>query len=278
MTPFSIRQIADGIGISPPISLKRDIFGYGGPNTNSLREKLLFIQKDIIAKNVVIVCINGRAGAAGPSGRSGMYGLRDRLKTELAPLGVNQDNIFRISWNKDGDNDPSGAPDLNDINNEIRAKSSNPSYLAIIGHSYGGWAACTLSRITDRIPDFVALIDPVFGPTNTFKPRHRPRGNFIKNWYQTNGVDIIIPSGHCSRSYIPCGPTTNGISCGYRDVPGANENEKVDYYYNWDGNHERYPCPITGRVHIEALHVNMDDNGKTWRQIRNKIYEDLDNL
>lgn len=81
-------------------------------------------------------------------------------------MGVNPDNIFRRSWNTDHDSDPSGAPDANDINSEIERRTTNPSYLAIIGHSYGGWAACKVSKITNRVPDFVGLIDPVFGPDN----------------------------------------------------------------------------------------------------------------
>lgn len=127
---------------------------------------------DVDSSRAVIVCISGRGGATD----SGMKDLADVLRTRLAPLGVPCDNVFRRGWNRKHDEDPSATPDTEDILNEIRRKIERPSYLAIIGHSYGGWAACRLSSKTPVEPDFVALIDPVFGSTNTFTDGNRSRG------------------------------------------------------------------------------------------------------
>ncbi|XKK19176.1 hypothetical protein HFP67_23660 [Bacillus sp. CB102A.1] len=107
--------------------------------------------------NIVIACISGRGGVSSPSG---ITALRDDLRNKLAPLGVDPDSIFRRSWNKNADDDPFGYPWVTDLNAEINQRSTNPDYLALIGHSYGGWAACRLSRKTNRTPDFIALLDP----------------------------------------------------------------------------------------------------------------------
>ncbi|HFK1482835.1 TPA: hypothetical protein ACGXK0_005403 [Bacillus cereus] len=222
-------------------------------------------------EDVVIICISGLSGSAGISG---MEKLRDKLRGELAPLGVNPDNIFRRSWNTDHDSDPSGAPDANDINSEIERRTTNPSYLAIIGHSYGGWAACKVSKITNRVPDFVGLIDPVFGPDNNMESDDVPRGDFIINWYQNNSIVNGDPCTGIGK--IPCSNSGGGLACGYQNVTGAN-NIQEEFMKDWDGNRNRVSC-VGGHKHILTSHIDIDDDDWIHRQIRDHLYYDLSRM
>lgn len=230
-------------------------------------------QGENIADKVVIACISGRGGVAG-AGR-GMVQLRDTLRNELQSLGIKPDNIFRRSWNHNQDDNPFGAPWVEDLLREIDRRSKNPSYLAIIGHSYGGWAACRLSRVTSRVPDFVGLIDPVFGSTSTFTNGDIPRGKFIKNWYQNNSVFGTEP---CTGIGVPCSPASNGISCGYQNVPGAHENVNEHFLKDWEGNRKRVSCGVGPRRHLLTSHLNIDEDQWIHRQIRDQIYNDLSKL
>lgn len=226
------------------------------------------------ADRVIIACISGRGGVAG-TGR-GIVELRDTLRNELKQLGVKPDNIFRRSWNHNQDDNPFGAPWIEDLLSEIQRRSQNPSYLAIIGHSYGGWAACRLSRVTNREPDFIGLIDPVFGSTNTFTRGDIPRGKIVKNWYQNNSIFAGEPCTEFGK--IPCRPATNGISCGYQNVPGAHENVNEHFLKDWNGNRIRVSCGIGPRRHLLTSHLNIDEDKWIHRQIRDQIYNDLSKL
>lgn len=220
------------------------------------------------AADVVVICINGRSGMNSP----GISNLRDTLYVRLSQLGVPSRNIFRRSWNENEDGNPLGAPWIWDLNNEIDERSRKPSYLAIIGHSYGGWAACRLSRVTAKLPNYIGLIDPVFGPGNTMNATDVPRALSIKNWYQKNGVTSANP---CSGfGMIPCFPAENGLSCGYQDVPGA-QNMLVRYLRNWDGAPSTVQCPGLGEVPIPASHGNIDDDVWIQRQITEHIVQDV---
>ncbi|MBH0231366.1 hypothetical protein [Halobacillus yeomjeoni] len=227
-------------------------------------------------ENVIIACISGRAGAGEDSG---ITQIRNSLRAALAPLGVKPENIFKRSWNHNQDENPFGAPWLEDLNNEIEQRSKKPSYLAIIGHSYGGWAACKLSRITTKTPDFVGLIDPVFGSTNRFTPGDTPRSGLTINWYQNNGITIIDP---CIGALVtPCPPPTNGISCGNTAVPAIKRH--VSYQRDWNGKLIKKPCfnpiPELGisivKAPLQTSHVNIDDNAWIHRQIFEQINSDL---
>jgi len=200
-----------------------------------------------------------------------MAELRDILQRELGSLGVKPENIFTRSWNRLQDDNPFGAPLIEDLLSEISRRSSNPNYLALIGHSYGGWAACRLSRVTSRVPDFVGLIDPVFGPTNTLTEGNIPRGKYIKNWYQNNGIIAGDPCTGIGR--VPCTSAKQGISCGYQNIPGA-ENIHEEFLKDWEGNRKRVSC-IGGHKHMPTSHTNIDEDDWIHRQIRDQILKDL---
>ncbi|PLT28181.1 hypothetical protein [Peribacillus deserti] len=220
-------------------------------------------------ENVVIVCISGRSGSS--VGTTGIERIRDMLRKELYTLEINPENIFRRSWNRNEDDNPFGEPDVNDINSEINHRTTSPSYLAIIGHSYGGWAACRLSKVTNRIPDFVGLIDPVFGLKNSLGAQDVPRGNLIKNWYQNN---CIVNGDPCTGlGKIPCSQRGAGFSCGYQNVEGA-INVQEEFRRDWNGNRKRVSC-LGGRRYILTSHVDIDEDSWIHRQIRDQIYSDL---
>ncbi|MDQ0888834.1 hypothetical protein QFZ81_003922 [Paenibacillus sp. V4I9] len=224
--------------------------------------------------DVVIVCISGRGG--GVAGPNGMTRLQDTLRTRLtSAYGVNPANIFHRSWNKNRDSDPSGAPLLNDLLGEINKRSMKPSYLAIIGHSYGGWAACKVSRNTSKIPNFIGLIDPVFGSSNTFTSGNAPRGATINNWYQKNGVIGGEPCTGLGK--IPCVPAINGISCGNQSVTGARP-ILVNFLKTWDGKIKTVNCLGKGSVRLIASHTDIDDDKWIHHLIFNQINNDLSKI
>ena len=241
----------------------------------SEKESLSGILRQDFLSRVVIVCVNGRGGTGG-----GMEKLRNRLRQKLASFGIPGDNIMTRSWNRNADDDPFSAPNLEDLKNIIMARARNPTYLALIGHSYGGWACSQLSRslkLHDRIStNFVGLVDPVYGPSNSVGSDDWPEANVIRNWYQNNGIsagDQCLPG----RAMVPCSRGEAGVSCGYRDVRGA-EIIKETFVKNWNGDRTRKKCEFGRRIHLYVTHTTMDDNEWIWRQVYNQISEDLEHL
>ncbi len=241
-----------------------------GVNKPLLNPRVALARKFPVPNNdVVIVCISGFRGGT----KNGMTRLRDTLRNRLrSAYGVNPENIFHRSWNINHSNDPLFFPLVNDLTREINRRNSNPSYLAIIGHSFGGWAACRLSKVTNKIPNFIGLVDPVFGISNTLmKPRDVPRGSVITNWFQDNGISI--PS-MCLDKTRPCTPLINGISCGFQDVPGA-VRKPVEFLRTASGTIRTVNCLGQGRVRLRASHVTIDDDARIHRLIFNQINNDL---
>ncbi|MCY9257516.1 hypothetical protein MOE92_20920 [Bacillus spizizenii] len=219
-------------------------------------------------KDVIIICINGWSGG-GSTG--GMVTLKEKLQDALVPLGVPSNNIFRRSWNHGGDEDARDDPNTSDLLTEIYHRTSNPSYLGIIGHSFGGWAACRLSRDTNREPDFVGLIDPVFGVDNVIRPPDRPRGKKIHNWYQHNSINNGDPCTGLGR--IPCSKAYDGVACGHSNV--TNAINKRERYEKWaDGSVKRVNCGF-GKAKVLTSHHKMDDNPWIHQNIININRENL---
>lgn len=224
---------------------------------------------------VVIVCVNGRSGTGG-----GMEKLRNKLRQKLSPFGIPRDNIMTRSWNRNADDDPFSAPNLDDLKGIIRVRARNPTYLALIGHSYGGWACSQLSRslkLHDRIhTNFVGLVDPVYGPSNSVGSDDWPEAIVIRNWYQNNGISA---GNQClpGRAMVPCSRIEGGVSCGYRNVRGA-EIIKETFVKKWNGDRIRKTCELGRKIHLYVTHTTMDDNKWIWRQCYDQISEDLDRL
>jgi hypothetical protein len=284
---LSVNEIASIFDIHHPISVKNDILNYGNTGFKSLKTQLKWMMR---IKSIVIVCVNGRDGLHG-----GMEHLRDKLRIELEPLGVEPNNIFTRSWNHGDNENQDGQPDIQDLKDKILECNQRPSYLALIGHSYGGWAVAKLSRLLhyNRFNvNFVGLVDPVFGLLNFPDPfdhpnfpeaGDHPKGNVIKNWYQATGIEYV--GNLCLGIIAPCYPILgNGISCGYQDVEGAEPIEEF-FLKNWDGERETKCCGVIvndqcigDTVHIKTTHTSIDDNQWIWRQIYEQISKDIREL
>lgn len=156
------------------------------PRVVTLSARSAVYNFDKPSEDVVIVCISGFRGG----NSNGMTSLRDTLREKLtAKYGINPNNIFHIKWNQENDSNRRNIPLISDINKEILRRTKNPRYVALIGHSFGGWAASRLSRVTLKIPDFVGLVDPVYGPANTLKkPGDVPRGKRSLSGFKITGL------------------------------------------------------------------------------------------
>ncbi|WP_242272958.1 hypothetical protein [Bacillus cereus group sp. BfR-BA-01538] len=220
---------------------------------------------------IVVGCISGLFGHADVLGNHAMRDFRDFLRNYLKDW-VNPENIFYQSWNPGNEDKPFDAPATGELNRVIQGISNTPCYLALIGFSYGGWAVSRLSRITKRIPDFIGLIDPVYGPRNDMMNTDIPRGRIIKSWYQKYAIQELEPCTGASK--IPCSSPQNGIACGNQNIPGA-ENIHEEFLKNWEGNRERKPCPVIGRVPIHSTHANIAGSPWIWRQIAEKLLSDI---
>lgn len=103
----------------------------------------------IEAAQVVVIGIWGRAGG------DGIPGLIKELTPRLTAIGVPDNNLFSMSWNPDHNDSPFETPNTDRHLREVQVQTASPSYVAIIGHSYGGWAACRLSHQLQPTPNFV---------------------------------------------------------------------------------------------------------------------------
>jgi hypothetical protein len=225
---------------------------------------------EITGDKKVIGCISGLFGHADILGSTGMRNLRDHLRTHLSDL-IRPENIFYESWNPGAEDNPFDPPAIDILNSRIQQIARNPSYLALIGFSYGGWAVSRLSRITTRTPDFIGLIDSGFGPANRITNIDVPRGRVIKNWFQNYAIQDPEPCTGYLR--VPCIVR----DCGNQNVPGA-ENIHEEFLKNYEGNRERKACPFIGRKPIRSTHANIAGNHWIWRQITDKIRSDISTL
>lgn len=218
---------------------------------------------DNLAKTIVM-------GIWGRAGGNGIPGLISELAPRLTALGVPGNNIFSMSWNPNHNDDPFKSPDTNRHLAEINARTATPSYVAIIGHSYGGWAACRLSRRLQPAPNFVALIDPVFGPNGDLEQIVQPFGANIHNWYQRNSITEPTVVEDCLGTVVGC---PGGVSCG-RQIPGIN-NHEVQWRRDWNGNRLRRRCSFGGRKPRHSFHTNIDSDRHVWRQIIEQVEMDV---
>ena len=217
-----------------------------------------------MSNQVVIMGIWGRAGG------NGIPGLISEIRTRLVSRGISPDQVIAMSWNPGNNDSPFEKPDTVRHFETIQSLVSHPTtFVALIGHSYGGWAVCRLSRQLAQPPNFVALIDPVFGPNGDLEQIVRPVGDNIQNWYQRNSVTEPTVFEDCSATVLGCAA---GVSCG-REIPGVT-NHKVKWRMTWEGNRMRRTCP-GGRKPRHAFHLNIDSDRFVWRQIIEKIEADL---
>lgn len=209
-------------------------------------------------------------GIWGRAGGDGIPGLLKELLPRLTGLGVQPENVFSVSWNPTHNDDPVGNPDMARQLEMVRRRVPSPSYVAIIGHSYGGWAACRLSRELLRPPNYVALIDPVFGPLGDSERIVAPVGDNIHNWYQRNSITEPTVFEDCLGRVVGC---PGGVSCG-RSIDGIH-NHEVKWRRKWNGNKMKRSCGFGVRRPRYAFHLNIDSDRHIWRQITEQIEFDI---
>ncbi len=214
----------------------------------------------------VVLGIWGRAGG------DGIPELVEELRPRLVNLGVPDNHILSISWNPDDNDNPFSEPNTSQHMQELHMRESSPSYVALIGHSYGGWAACRLSRKLSRQPNFVGLIDPVFGPLGDHEQVVKPYGDNTHNWYQKNSITKPTFLEDCSGTVVGC---LGGISCGRR-IDGV-MNHKVKWCKDWNGRKLMRDCRF-GKKPRHAFHTGIDSDRHIWRQIIEQIESDIRSL
>lgn len=225
----------------------------------------------------IVMGIWGRGGGDDATDQNdGIAYWIDQLKPQLAALGVPDDHIWSTSWNPGHNDNPFDLPATAQHVNDLIAREANPSYVALIGHSFGGRAVCLLSRQFDRDPDYVALIDPVFGPMGDNEQVIEPNGATIQNWYQRNAIAVISEGEDCSGTLAAGLPL--GISLG-RSIPNA-ENFEVKYQRHADGTPvtRPQPCPDGKLAPMQITHVTIDGDEFIWGQIIDKVISDIRNL
>jgi peptidoglycan hydrolase-like protein with peptidoglycan-binding domain len=224
--------------------------------------------------HAVIMGIWGRGGAgdeAHPG--NGIAFWLNEFTPQLTALGVPADHIVSISWNPIQNDIPFAVPDTNFHLGVLQNIEPNPSYLALIGHSYGGRSVCVLSNRLRAQPDYVALLDPVFGPFGDIDRTIVPRGKRIDNWFQRNAIHFITEEEECSGFPTGC---LLGVSCG-REIDNAN-NQQVFFQRGRAGDPLKRPCPDNGEANRLITHTNIDSDEFIWGQIIQNILSDIENL
>lgn len=225
--------------------------------------------------NAIVMGIWGRAAGDDPANQdNGIAHWIEQLRPQLTALGVKDINICSMSWNRTHNDDGFEMPATKEHVDELTAREANPSYIALIGHSYGGRAVCLLSRQFDRDPDYVALLDPVFGPNGDGAVVIEPRGAVIQNWYQRNAIHVVAGDEDCLGVLLPGLPL--GIALG-RPVPNA-ENVEVKFRQRADGTFETRVCDDGSEAPRHITHTTIDGDEFIWSQIINKIVSDIRNL
>jgi hypothetical protein len=54
-------------------------------------------------------------------------------------------------------------------------------------------------------------------------------------------------------------------------------NIKEEFKKDWNGKRDRHNCGF-GHVHVQTWHTMMDDNEWIWRQVRDRLFDDLSRL
>ena len=224
--------------------------------------------------NAVIMGIWGRGGAGDSENpENGIANWLSSKTPELTALGVPADHIFSMSWNPAGNDDALGHPATALHIKELFEREPNPSYLALIGHSFGGRSVCLLSSFLTRSPDYIALLDPVFGPFGDFEDTIKPVGDVIDNWYQRNAIALATELEDCLGAVTGC---FFGVSCG-REIEGVN-NHLVEFMKDSNGTPLMRPCITGGEAKRHITHITIDSDEFIWGNIIARVMSDIANL
>ncbi len=225
--------------------------------------------------SVMVVGTYGRAGSGG-----GVSDLVEKLRNELLSLGIPEENIYVQSWNLDGDNGPGPDPTTGRHTKRIKDILDNhnqttPNYLALFGHSFGGWASALLSqKVQEDIgytADKVFLLDPVIFSTYRWDDeQNEVEAKAGTSWYQENAISTT-EINHCfpikSCDYLA------DISCGQQFDGIVNEESK--YQRKADGSVLKKDCTLNGKQRKLQVHTTIDDDAYLQQTIFNEIVTDI---
>ena len=226
-------------------------------------------------KSVVVVGTWGRAGKGG-----GVDDTIKTLRTILGTLGVPPENIYSQPWSKNEKDDdiPGPAPAtsvhldrLNEV--ESRLGSKKISYLAMIGHSFGGWAAARMSR--SRKADSLFLLDPVIQVGYRDHPGERHTDAvYGVNYFQKESIEDLgtCPLGRVDL-FNKC-DYIGDVSCGQTFKYLSEGNRQIRFARNAEGRRKKTSC--LGFSHYRKIaHTTIDDDKHLRNQIITKIISDI---
>lgn len=238
-----------------------------------------------VMNGVFVVGTWGRDGRGGgienlidgkDGGKGGNKEMRDRLLNELK---VPPQNIYRQAWNDVDDTaatrGPSTGVHVRSLNERVTAQGlTKPSYLALIGHSYGGWASISLSNDPNlpKKADLIFLFDPVFGSQNV-SDSSTGRAERIVNYFQ-DSLAFSPPSCFPTSSSSAC---VNGVSCGsyvYNRDQKPSHNIRSDYQRWRDGSAITDSCLGIATSRVQN-HTDIDDDRFIQGQASTMVLNDV---
>lgn len=238
-----------------------------------------------VMNGVFVVGTWGRAGRGGgienliegkDGGQGGNKEMRDRLLNELK---VPPQNIYRQAWNDVDDRSPTRSPStgvhVRTLNELVAAQGrTKPSYLALIGHSYGGWASISLSNDPNlpKKADLIFLFDPVFGSANV-SDSSTGRAERIVSYFQ-DGLAFSPPSCFPTSSSSAC---VAGVSCGsyvYNRDQKPVANIRSDYQRWRDGSAITDSCLGIPTARVQN-HTDIDDDRFIQGQASTMVLNDV---
>ena len=237
---------------------------------------------DEVRSKIFVMSIHGRGAATRNPGENdyrdtGMSVLLDSIASELQAFGIPAANLRKLQWNADYESSVK-RPDVDYIESQMPAPyRSDPIYTAILGHSYGAYAAGKVSEsYVKRLgykPDYVATIDPVLGIENRDSANFY--GQFMQNWYQTNGIgDLFGSSTLCIADTLSC-RFGESISCGQSlQDKGFDTSTKVNVQHNRSGTKKMMSC-LGLTKNKPQMHTTIDEDGLIHQQIIDKVRRDI---
>ncbi|MCC7164229.1 MAG: peptidoglycan-binding protein [Anaerolineae bacterium] len=233
--------------------------------------------------NIVVIGIWGWRGDGIPGDPSaGIVNGIEKIRTELKKVGFvdaeqeEKSKVWSTSWNPTFNSFPFVNPATQTHLDDLYGREPNPTYVALIGHSLGGFAACRLSNTLNRPPDYVALLDPVFGVHGQSSPTVLPRGARVHSWYQDNAAFVVTKVEECSGNLLA------GISLFYgREIENAeNPMQKVIHQMDAQGNPLKREDTCADGTHANRFitHADIDSDQYLWNTIIKQILSDVAGL
>jgi hypothetical protein len=241
-----------------------------------------------VEDGIFIIGLWGRAGDGGGIEND----IIPNLKSQLQKLHIPEENFIVDSWNPESNSTPGPKPStryhLSRLTSALdRAGVKKPKFLAIIGHSFGGWAAARLSKLISSelgyIPDVVYLFDPVVWKDYAHDASERDVvGKFSKSFYQENSVFDVNPClwvtsiGVVAEFLSDCRITLNA-SCGSRFNGLTEGSERIEVRRRRNGVAESKNCGFSSFT-VPISHTSIDDDTYLQRNVSEHILRKVRNI